>query len=258
MIQELESLEAAVHDYVENVVIVSRIGSTHDMALRLLDEAHLDDIEIPPTLLLAESQSAGHGRSGRPWSSPPSGLYLTWIRCDLPASIFLRLPVVAAAAAVTCLRETGAEVGLKWPNDLVSGNRKLGGLLLHTRRANGGWCVVSLGLNVTGAPELSGDARSGAASLAELLDDGSVVPGTADLAASFVRHMASALDHPEEAAATWRGALVHRKGDPMEVHLDDGSTVAGSFAGVTGEGFLRLKTGATERVLTTGEIGLIV
>ncbi len=257
MMEELESLEAAVHGHVENVVIVSMIDSTHDMALRLLDEAHRDDIEIPPTLLLAESQSAGHGRSGRSWHSPPGGLYLTWIRCDLPESIFSRLPMVAAAAALASLRETGAEVGLKWPNDLVSGSRKLGGLLLHTRRANGGWCVVSLGLNVAGTPDLSGDAPSGAASLAELLDTGSVLPDRTHLAAAFVRHMASALDHPEEAAATWRSALVHSEGDALEIHLDDGSTVSGSFAGVTEEGFLRLKTGGTERILTTGEVGLI-
>jgi BirA family biotin operon repressor/biotin-[acetyl-CoA-carboxylase] ligase len=92
-------------------------------------------------VLLAEAQSAGRGRRGRAWRSPPgSGIYL---------SLAWRFESGLAAASV--LRELGADsVGLKWPNDLWAGEAKLGGILIDISGTAEGPCeaIIGLGLNV--------------------------------------------------------------------------------------------------------------
>jgi len=251
-----EALKIAVGDEVENVVLVSRIASTHDLALGLLEQAEKDDIKVPPTLILAESQGAGHGRSGRPWVSPDGGLYLSLIRCDLGEAQLPRLPMLAAVAAARTLAEAGAPVGIKWPNDLVAGGRKMGGLLFHTRRGDAQWAVVSLGLNVAAIPELPPETRISATCLAEQLGEGVPTPSPEDLAASFLSQLSSTLAAGDTPVVAWRELLVHREGERLEVHLEDGTTVTGSFGGVTEEGYLRLQTAEGERILGTGDVGL--
>lgn len=105
-----------------------------------------------PILCLAEHQSAGRGRRGRSWASPfGQNLYLS-LGWELPhwpeklSALGLVLGVVLAEA----LRELGAPVQLKWPNDLYLNGRKLGGLLIEQRGEAQGACqlVIGLGLNV--------------------------------------------------------------------------------------------------------------
>ena len=251
---DLATLEQAVPLGIENVVAVSEIASTHDLALTLLEGAMEDETHLPTTLIVAESQRAGHGRSGRPWISPHGGLYLSIVRTGLEPSPLHTLPMVAAAAAHRVLTEAGVEASIKWPNDLVAGGGKIGGLIFHARTGEAGGTVVSLGLNVEPVPGL---APGAATCLAEAAGAGAAPPSREALAVAFVRHLLAAPDAAEDAVAAWRRALLHREGDPVEVHLDDGSVVAGTYAGVTAEGHLRLLTGDGERVLSTGDVGLL-
>jgi BirA family transcriptional regulator, biotin operon repressor / biotin---[acetyl-CoA-carboxylase] ligase len=102
--------------------------------------------------LLAEHQTAGHGRRARPWLAPPGGalcLSLAWT--------FAALPPGAAAlglAAGVCARRALAAVGtsrlrLKWPNDLLVEERKLGGILIELRAESAGpaHAVIGVGIN---------------------------------------------------------------------------------------------------------------
>jgi BirA family biotin operon repressor/biotin-[acetyl-CoA-carboxylase] ligase len=113
-------------------------------------------------VLVAEEQTAGRGRLDRTWTAPP--------RSALTLSVLLRplrepaaagwLPLLAGLAVAEAVRGvTGLDVRLKWPNDLLVGPAKLGGLLAE--RASGA-VVVGIGLNVTStAAELPGpDATS--------------------------------------------------------------------------------------------------
>lgn len=100
-------------------------------------------------VLVAEHQSAGRGRLDRVWTSPPrAGLTMSFLlRPPAPGTAGPLLPLLVAAAAATALsRQTGLDVRLKWPNDLMTADRKLGGLLAE---AAGGAVVVGLGLNVS-------------------------------------------------------------------------------------------------------------
>jgi BirA family biotin operon repressor/biotin-[acetyl-CoA-carboxylase] ligase len=101
---------------------------------------------------LTESQEAGRGRQGRAWQSPfAAGLAgsLLWRFQGSPAALS-GLSLATGIAVARALREIGvAEVGLKWPNDVVWRERKLGGILLESGGVAGAFYVVAgVGLNV--------------------------------------------------------------------------------------------------------------
>jgi BirA family biotin operon repressor/biotin-[acetyl-CoA-carboxylase] ligase len=102
------------------------------------------------TVCLAETQTAGRGRIGRDWLSPfGANLYLSLLwRFEEPSRVAgLSLAVGVAAARV--LEDLGvADIGLKWPNDLLLGERKLGGILLEVAGEAHGTCVVVVGLGI--------------------------------------------------------------------------------------------------------------
>jgi BirA family transcriptional regulator, biotin operon repressor / biotin---[acetyl-CoA-carboxylase] ligase len=119
-------------------------------------------------VLVADHQTAGRGRLGRRWESAPgSGLLVSvLLRPSLPPSrLHLCTLAVALAAVDACEAIAAVRPGLKWPNDLVVGDRKLGGVLAETSAAGGrvDAVVVGVGLNVRagGVPdELAGSAVS--------------------------------------------------------------------------------------------------
>jgi BirA family biotin operon repressor/biotin-[acetyl-CoA-carboxylase] ligase len=102
-------------------------------------------------LCLAEIQSAGRGRRGRSWLAPfGSGICMSlgWQFEDAPPT-FSALGLAVGIAAVRALRRFGAnDIGLKWPNDLVWKNRKLGGILIEMRGESGGPAIVVIGIGV--------------------------------------------------------------------------------------------------------------
>ena len=104
------------------------IGSTSDRVRALLDAG-----EPGGVVVVAEEQTAGRGRMGRSWTSPPAVNLMASVglRPRLPADAAWTLGPAAALAARAACRTVGP-VGLKWPNDLVADDgRKLGGLLVE-------------------------------------------------------------------------------------------------------------------------------
>ena len=137
-------------------------GTTLPADLEVLFETdstnvHLNDAAPPapgrPRVVFAELQRAGRGRRGRSWLAPfGSGLAFSvaWTFAETPAD----LPALGLAVGVSvteALHRLGfVEVRVKWPNDIVWRNRKLGGLLLQMRSEIGGGAsvVAGLGLNI--------------------------------------------------------------------------------------------------------------
>jgi BirA family biotin operon repressor/biotin-[acetyl-CoA-carboxylase] ligase len=125
--------------------VIEETGSTNAV---LLGEARAGAAE--GLVLVAESQTAGRGRLGRSWSSPP--------RAALTCSVLLRpagvppparawLPLLTGIAVAAALRaEAGVAAGLKWPNDVLVGDRKIAGILAEV---HGDAVVAGVGLNVT-------------------------------------------------------------------------------------------------------------
>lgn len=116
-------------------------------------------------LVFAEEQTAGRGRRGRSFLSPPAqNLYFTLV-LRYPANIHMRLPVVLPVAVATALREDGLDARIKWPNDVWVAKLKLCGMLIDAElSADGCLGLAGIGINVNGDPasnpELAGIATS--------------------------------------------------------------------------------------------------
>ena len=135
--------------------------SARDLALRGYPEG---------TIVLAEEQEAGKGRKGRTWFSPEGkGIYLSLVlRPPVTPGELPRIAVLTAVAAAETLEGLSAlPVTIKWPNDLLSGGRKIGGILLesHAELDLVDFLIVGLGINISVTeedfpPELRGHATS--------------------------------------------------------------------------------------------------
>jgi BirA family biotin operon repressor/biotin-[acetyl-CoA-carboxylase] ligase len=112
------------------------------------------------TLVWAREQSAGRGRRGRAWASPPGNLYLSLVlRPDCAPRAAAQLGFAAAlAVGEACARflPQSAELRYKWPNDVLLGGRKLAGILLESQSAGEAriaWLVLGIGINLASHPE---------------------------------------------------------------------------------------------------------
>jgi len=148
------------------LLYLSETGSTNDQARRLAGEGAPDG-----TLVIADYQTAGRGRHARRWSAPPASSLLLSI-VFRPALTPERVPqltmLCSLAAAEAVEDETGLHVAVKWPNDLLLGDGKLGGILSEVELAGDRllYAVVGLGLNVNLDPaSLPGPLLMPAASL---------------------------------------------------------------------------------------------
>ncbi len=140
---------------------VETAGSTSDLAW---GAAETEGAPADGLAVFAEYQTAGRGRRGSRWLAPPHEAVLCSVLLFGPGDPFdaaslTRAAAVAAAEAVE--DQASAEVGIKWPNDLVMDDRKVGGILVETRslrggpgaRPGGGAVVIGIGLNCHQGPE---------------------------------------------------------------------------------------------------------
>jgi BirA family biotin operon repressor/biotin-[acetyl-CoA-carboxylase] ligase len=109
------------------------------------------------TVLIALEQSAGQGRRGRTWSSPPGGLYTSVLfrPAGVPAQRLPWLNLIAGLALVRVAQSVGVEASLKWPNDLLLGAKgeKGAGILSEITASADQAVVVGIGLNVAKLPD---------------------------------------------------------------------------------------------------------
>jgi BirA family biotin operon repressor/biotin-[acetyl-CoA-carboxylase] ligase len=133
------------------VVHLARVGSTMD-ALHELAQAGAP----AGTAVVAEVQESGRGSRGRVWASPHGGLWLSVLaRPEETGLELLSLRVGLAVARALGHAMPGETIRLKWPNDLMLGERKAGGILCEARWHGGvaAWVAIGVGLNVANAPQ---------------------------------------------------------------------------------------------------------
>jgi len=193
------------HDVGQALHWYEEVGSTNDVAKELADEGALHG-----EVVIAERQSAGRGRRGRSWSSPPrKNLYLSVVlRPDLPPARAPEVTLLAAVAVCQAVRRAGvASAAIKWPNDVLASGRKLAGVLTEmaaeVERVQ--WLVVGIGVNVNAAADdFPDELRELATSL--LIERGDPVP-RALFAAALLTALEEWLDrHAAEGFAPVRAA----------------------------------------------------
>jgi BirA family biotin operon repressor/biotin-[acetyl-CoA-carboxylase] ligase len=134
------------------VHLFEQIGSTNDEARRLAEGGAAEGLVV-----IAEEQLAGRGRAGRRWYTPP-GTNLAFslvLRPDVPPVLAPRLTMLASVAVCEAVEQVaGLPARLKWPNDVLVGGKKAGGILLESSLAGDrmDYAVLGIGLNVAQAP----------------------------------------------------------------------------------------------------------
>lgn len=260
-------------DLLEGAAIVRALQPDAQAALAGLEVAWCLDStntallrEEPPAtgtrVLLAERQTAGRGRRGRGWASPlAANLYLSCSRRFEGGLARLGgLSLAAGVAVAEALHALGAgQVALKWPNDIVAGGRKLGGLLVEGSGEPAGRAraVVGLGLNVR-MPEDAGAAIDQPwIDLAALLP---AAPPRDVLAARLLDHLLPAFaQFDAQGLAPFLpryDALDALRGRAVWVHAGDGTRLAATALGVAPDGALRIAVDGTERHVHAGETSI--
>ena len=233
------------------------LGSTSDRLLAVT--------ELPAgrfDACLAEFQTAGRGRQGRHWLAPfASGLCLSvnWSFQDAPAA----LGALSLAAGVAILRALRAfeiaGLALKWPNDVVHGHRKLGGILIDMRGEAAGpaYVVVGVGINLHLPEEIRANLLAEGIEPVGLSELRGEMPRRSALAAAIVNELVLAL---EEFAARglagftdeWRAADALAD-QPVRI-LQGGQSLEGRACGVDADGALLVDTGGARRRVLSGEV----
>ena len=229
------------------------IGSTNDEAKRLARDGLPEGI-----LVWALEQTAGRGRRGRPWASPPGNLYASLLlRPDCSAMRAAQLGFVAALALVEALEPLvgrTVELRCKWPNDVLANGRKLAGILLESETGEEdrpAFVVLGIGVNLAAAP---GSVEYPATSLAA---EG-VAPVTPGIVlAGFARRFEHwAARWAREGFAPVREAWLGRVaalGEPIRVRLESGEWY-GRFLDIDADGALLLDGEGGHRRIAAGEV----
>ena len=146
------------------------VDSTNDVAKYLAENGAEEG-----TVVVAEIQNRGKGRRGKTWISPPGGVWMSIIlRPDIPPSKAPQLTLVTGVAvAETLKKELNLDVGIKWPNDILIGNKKVCGILTEVNASinNVNYIIVGIGIDMNvDVPLLPPDLQKGATSLKNELD----------------------------------------------------------------------------------------
>lgn len=242
------------------LIALEQVDSTQLLARRIVEEYAREGALAPATDIVAWCQLAGRGRHGRTWSSPAGcGIYVTLIRSRPGADWLQTLPLRTAVALCRALNALLADrCRVKWPNDLLVGRRKLGGILIDavTEGRRGSVATISFGVNHGGDPAALGEAR--ATSLCREMSgaDAGEVPPLPRLALELIRALDAELDQAASAAeiaGRYQELSAHRPGDELRCRLA-GEVLVGEFRGFDERGFLRLGVVGEELLVSAGEI----
>ncbi|TVT82683.1 bifunctional biotin--[acetyl-CoA-carboxylase] ligase/biotin operon repressor BirA [Pseudomonas sp. H3(2019)] len=236
------------------VLVFDSIDSTNAEALRSIERGM-----AAPFLVLAERQTAGRGRRGRKWVSPfaENVYYSLVLRIDGGMRQLEGLSLVVGLAVMQTLRDLGiAGAGLKWPNDVLVGEKKIAGILLELVGDPADVCHVVLGVginvNMQIADEVDQQWTSMRLEAGRAFDRNLLVARLGIVLQEYLsRHQSvgfSALRAEWEQGHLWQGRAVSL--------IAGVSRIDGEVIGIDGQGALRLNVGGVEKVFSGGELSL--
>jgi BirA family transcriptional regulator, biotin operon repressor / biotin---[acetyl-CoA-carboxylase] ligase len=222
------------------------LDSTNEEARRLAQCGELDRLWI-----VAERQTSGRGRRGRPWQTQKGNLAATLLlRPEAPSDVRGQLSFVAALAVADMVEQylPDASITVKWPNDVLANGKKLSGILLE---GGNGWLAVGIGINLVHHPE---DTEFPATSIAEL---GPRAPSTQEGLVILATHFAHWYDvWRRQGFGPVREKWLERAkglGGPICARLSQ-EVRNGVFEGIDLNGALLLNEGGRVRAIAAGEV----
>lgn len=211
------------------------------------------------TAVRADLQTSGRGRGGHAWVSPPGNLFLS-VALPSPADRPITLlPLLVGVAVAEAARAWGVPAQLKWPNDILSGGRKLGGILVESSSDGHGTptIVAGVGVNLALDPQaLEEPLRSSVTSVRAL---GMAPPSPDEAAAAVLARLAVwyhafAAEGGETLRAAWRGLAVDWWGRAVQAG-SGGTAIRGIVRDIDDRGALVLELNGGRRVaVMSGEV----
>jgi BirA family biotin operon repressor/biotin-[acetyl-CoA-carboxylase] ligase len=251
-----DSLQGIARDYGVWAIWADETASTNADALALAEAGAPEH-----SIVVAGHQTAGRGRLGRAWTTTPGS--------SLLLSVVLRPPIESAEAplvalhAALCMLEACRTflgvAGLKWPNDLVVGDRKLAGVLPEAKIVAGRLehVVVGIGLNLRQRPDdFPPDIRPRATSLAlegASLDDREELILLRAFMAELIEHPAGSAGWQERVLRSARRDCVSL-GREVRATTVDGREVVGKAVNLDEHGGLVIKAGGRRETIAFGEV----
>ena len=236
------------------VLIHHSLDSTNAEALRAIDRG-----AAAPFVVTAERQTAGRGRRGRKWVSPfAENIYYSLVlRMDGGMRQLEGLSLVVGLAVLSALRGVGiTDAGLKWPNDVLVGNKKIAGILLELVGDPADVCHVVLGIGINVNMRLASEVDQAWTSVylesGHLVNRNALIARLNDSLLEYLKRHAtegfSAIQAQWEQNHLWQG---------REVSLIAGvHQVDGTVLGIDQQGALRMRVNGEVKVYSGGELSL--
>lgn len=237
------------------LVCFDKVDSTNDVAKRFIEEGVCDRLVV-----ISDCQSVGRGRFDRGWESPCGGLYLSLI--SKPVISPDRLPLMGmmlGCSSVSAIHSLSAiEVCLKWPNDIVVDEKKVGGILSETVTEENQVVAVALGIGINVNLQLddySEDLRESITTVSQETGEDSSIE---DLAALLLNEVYSRM-REVETRQTFKSILSEYKsvcntlGRSVRVEQVD-RTFEGTALDIDDCGSLIVETEEGEEKVSTGDV----
>lgn len=247
-----ESLAQARHrlgPFARQIVWYADVPSTNDVAASLADRGVEEGCVVA-----ANAQSAGRGRQGRSWTSPPgAGLYASIVLRPPPRAVPALTIAAGVAVAEGIQAASGLDVTLKWPNDVYAGDRKLAGVLAEAADAMQ-YVVLGFGINVMPAaypPDVAARATSLEGELGRAVDRGLLLAEC--LSALARRYGDLRTGRTSVILDVWRGRAAPTLGRKVRWEVA-GEAVEGVAEDVDERGALVVRTNTGTVAVTAGEV----
>lgn len=240
------------------VVHVAETGSTNADATRLGRAG-----EPLPLWVIADVQTGGRGRSGRQWVSQTGNLHASLaFRCIAPMEKAGQLSLLAGISVIDAVRLTmdlasDAQLRLKWPNDILIGFAKAGGILVEStslREGSGFLAILGFGLNLVTFPDALGRAATALGHFGQPPEPRAML----DVLSERVFYWLDRWNAGSNFAAI-REAWIERAG-PLGEQITINTTqgpVSGTYRGLAETGALLAEVGGTVREVNYGDVALV-
>ena len=242
------------------IIITGECRSSMDFAWRGVES----DVLSTWDSILAVSQTAGRGRHGRTWISPPGNLHAAWRWPALTRENFAdpdwksMISLLAGYIIATALHEiSGIDIRLKWPNDLLADDRKIGGILTEIRSDQ---VIVGIGINIDACPP-DADLRLGSAVPATHLEREGFYIGPLSLWMTLAANGKRIFQRLVAALSASEFISVLRPmlawvGHPVRI-INGSDDITGVVAGISSDGGLRLNREGVDIIIYSGSIAPI-